>query len=46
MVAVEFLDFFAKLTIAFVLIRAAQIFGRNSWVGADLGALFGGVTVG
>lgn len=42
MVMMEMVDFLAKLTIAFILIRAGEIFTRGSWFAADLGAIFGG----
>lgn len=36
---VEFIDFGAKLIMWLILIRAAQIFGRNTWIAPALGAI-------
>lgn len=39
MTAIEFLNFGAMLIMWLIVIRAAQIFGRNTWLAPALGAI-------
>lgn len=39
MKAVEFVNFLAMFIMAEIVIRAAQILGRNTWLAGALGAL-------
>jgi hypothetical protein len=37
--AIEFVNFMAMLIIGLIVIRAAQILGRNTWLAPALGAI-------
>lgn len=39
MAAVEFINFLSMLIIGLIVIRAAQILGRNTWLAPALGAI-------
>ncbi|HET9721116.1 MAG TPA: hypothetical protein VFP55_13630 [Solirubrobacteraceae bacterium] len=39
MAAVEFINFMAMLIMGLIVIRAAQVFGRNTWLAPALGAI-------
>ena len=39
MTAVEFLNFMAMLIMGLIVIRVAQILGRNTWLAPALGAI-------